>query len=458
MRHADPGGASIVRDSGPVFSHDLSASYEVLRLRDPTYRAAKEAFCRAIQFERAHSPRFRQEILESYGAESESDWALRETDEFLVEALNPATAVRNISLAVNKDDTAVNFRVGRRGRGCLAAIIPKLIAALRAAMKNGKAQPALAADAHVVLASLAQIDSGLGNMLSILNGVLEPPGKRLRRHLSCEATAVSLRASALRAVGSNVAAIEDNLNAYALATQSSDCTGLAWSFAGHAGDVLFSAGLSAKALLLFEESADGAYSALQNFPVRIGEDGDGSVEDGPVCPKTGGRERDPRKLSKVVEFEFGAAAILLGSYLKTIPQGLGPSVGQLFAQQPVPGTPKSLLRRGLSRYKSAIRREANLPKAALRCPSGEYKVTCQHMLSILPMTKRSQGAINAGGVTESGSTRSFVECHGCGSLEHGGLRSCSGCLNASYCSKTCQTSHWKEHRVACRKAAADAAK
>lgn len=31
------------------------------------------------------------------------------------------------------------------------------------------------------------------------------------------------------------------------------------------------------------------------------------------------------------------------------------------------------------------------------------------------------------------------------------LKNCSGCKNAMYCSVTCQRSHWKEHKVSCRK-------
>jgi hypothetical protein len=48
---------------------------------------------------------------------------------------------------------------------------------------------------------------------------------------------------------------------------------------------------------------------------------------------------------------------------------------------------------------------------------------------------------------ESPSESSSCSAMGCGGRAH---LCCAGCLSACYCSKTCQSAHWKEHRKPCR--------
>ena len=47
-------------------------------------------------------------------------------------------------------------------------------------------------------------------------------------------------------------------------------------------------------------------------------------------------------------------------------------------------------------------------------------------------------------------------CTGCGAAGDG-LKKCSGCKEAVYCSATCQKKHWAEHKAACKRAQAAAA-
>lgn len=48
--------------------------------------------------------------------------------------------------------------------------------------------------------------------------------------------------------------------------------------------------------------------------------------------------------------------------------------------------------------------------------------------------------------------QSLIECYGCGVTQHQGLKLCSGCKKAAYCSVDCQTRHWKQsHKAVCKK-------
>mmetsp|Transcript_27761 Transcript_27761/g.64716 ORF Transcript_27761/g.64716 Transcript_27761/m.64716 type:complete len:107 (+) Transcript_27761:260-580(+) len=80
---------------------------------------------------------------------------------------------------------------------------------------------------------------------------------------------------------------------------------------------------------------------------------------------------------------------------------------------------------------------------------------CQKFLTHSAPSTKTQEALNAiNGTCRSGisNATNILECHECGTTEHNGLKMCSGCKKASYCSTECQRKAWKSgHKETCRK-------
>lgn len=382
-----------------------------------------------------------------------------------------------MNLASSIDDTAINFQSdgtaladGMPDASFLTRY-PRLFAALQDAAARTTANPRRAADALVTLSTLAIFDRQLGDPMTLLNRVLEPRGNALRKHLSDEATAVFKR-SVVRVLANDVGgALCDCVEAMRLAKEQYveqvrsegilqvgpgcviaveyDFTGLEWSWKSCAGKALLALGRGVEAFAFFEELVETAEEALSYYPLSDEKEGlrSGTVRC-KMSPMTGGRERDPHKLAKVVECEYGIASLLLEAY-HAQKQGLT-------LEHDLPGKPSELLDRGRARYESAVACEASLPKEAVVTISGTWKIACQSVLILLPATKKNQAAMNAesraGGEGTGGS--SVLECHTCGRVDHDGLKTSSACKSAAYCSIKCQKTGWPSHKAACREAVA----
>lgn len=431
-------------------------AFKEQRLRDPIFAAASKAFERVLIYENAENSVLKQKLLSQCTSE------VRAEMEAAFRGASAADCVRALTETLNLDDTALQLMV--EPPGFLAAAHPRMMAAVQQAAagarthRAGKAPPGdgdrrLEADALVCLASLSVLDQSLGTPLGFMEKVFARTANPLRAHLSDEASAVFKRGCFRAMAGDPRGALKDCLEATALAhlqqkkmqaqqssTSTSTYSGLAWSFSASTAKNLVQVGRVAEALELFEEEVDAAYAALRDYP-----DG-GSAGESPV---TGGRERDPHKLAKVIECEYHAAYFLLEA-------GSQPDRPSAFggAAAAASGKPRDLVRRGRARYASAAAREQALSENALPAIPGEYKAMCQAALSKLPATEKTQAAINAGAASERGS--GLLECHGCGGLPaNGGLKACSGCKEAAYCSQSCQKAHWNIHKPACKKAISD---
>lgn len=446
MREADPRGVSPV-DHSPVrwetaaeraSADDASesGSYENARWRDPTYAAAAGAMLRVSLFESAGSAH--GGLLEAAG----SDVLGRiRGQRWVREASVPANVVRALA-AVWRDNTALKIEAMTQGPGSVVKAYPRLMAALEAAVKGVEVDPALAVDALLGMALLSQLDPTIGDSLDLVQKVLEGDGGRLRRYLSDEASAVFMRGCFRASKGDRVGSMVDCAESLVLAKvqerrDPAQFQGLVWSFNISMGRSFQLNSRTEDALAAFQEVADSTNIALRDYPYCAGEAGGGKVS-----PVTGGRERDPMKLAKVVNCQYGGAHLLLRAHLENLkPASLGG--GPI-----LPVKRKELLRQGREMYSAAVVREVGLPKKAQATVAFDCKISCQRLLSQLPVTKKTQAAINTGA---SGS--SLLECHFCGSVEHGGLKFCGACRIAAYCSKSCQTAHRKVHRPECEQLA-----
>ncbi len=216
----------------------------------------------------------------------------------------------------------------------------------------------------------------------------------------------------------------DLREAIRLADSTGD-TGTAWGNKVTLGKALFNSGRSADATRVLEEYVSTVEESISK----------GGVEPGGTV--TGGRERDPYKMGRVVDGQFCLAFLHLSAGV----------AGSVMGSSGGPRN-KSATNRGREHYTSACAKEARLPGWVLNHQNGQFKEFCQMILATLPLSATTQQTISAGVL---GGQRGVLECHGCGGVNHGGLKMCGGCKKAAYCSTECQKRAWKTHKAVCKK-------
>ena len=391
---------------------EVDGSFLDLRLRSPIFSEATRSWQKVWIYENRHT--MASETLAECAAAG-------------VDCSSPEACVSALLDVLIKDDTAAQIRIDPQSR---SIAMPRMIAALQCAAKNVKHEPKLGTDALVCLSFFsACVDQSLGDGLASINRVLD--STILRRNLTCEASAFMIRSLVRITRNDPVGSLEDCLEATRLALAKGD-EGLAWSFGESKGKAFRCNGKLVEALSAFESVADATDSAL-----RVSAAGGVSL--------LGGRELDPYRYAKAIEAEYNAAQLLLEGGTSD-----GSSLGTWGCLPLSVGSKKEMIRRGRDRYSSAAEKEAKLPDDALQAMNSNSKLMCQLMLSKLPLTTKTQAAINAGSAASGRS--SFLECSGCGTTEHKGLKLCSACKSAAYCNSGCQRKHWKSgHREECKK-------
>ena len=386
-----------------IFVKDDSSKMKMMRENDPYYHEAANLWNKVYLYE------FIEKLCENKNT-AELISGLKETsfvktgDECIIA----------FGRALQLDSTAVSLEIDLVGGGKnISQRYPRISAAIREAIKNRQIRPEVAANAYYIQAYFAMYDPSIGNAYTIINTLIED--KKLSCHLFNLPEAIMTRSGIRITLNSSYSAFQasadDCLLAIKLAEEKGDM-GMVWTFYDAAAKAMLALGRDKECLVMREKYITIADAALAFVGVTSKDYYSG----------TGGREKDPHKLAKIVACQYDLATYYFTKSLEkggTTPEGRG------------------LGTKGREHYIAAGIKEEKLPLEILD-NIAHAKTMCQAALAALPLqSKKTRALINP-------------NCYICDTINAG--FNCSQCMKVAYCSKECQKKHWKNgHKLECVK-------